>query len=48
MELVSINNLIGIFIFSGFILLSGKAGKILDTASKLTGIAAGGTILYKH
>ena len=48
MELITINNLIGIFLFSGFILLSGKAGKILDTASKITGIAAGTTILYKH
>jgi hypothetical protein len=47
-ELVTINNLIGLFIFSGLIFLSGKAGKILDTASKLTGIAAGTTILYKE
>ena len=35
-------------IFSGIILLAGKASKILDAASKLTGIAAGGTILYKN
>lgn len=47
-ELVTINSLIWLIVFSGFILLSGKAGKILDAASKLTGIAAGGTILYKH
>jgi len=48
MELVTINNLIGLIVFLGFILLSGRAGKALDTVSKITGIAAGGTILYKN
>ena len=47
-ELLTFNNLIGLFIFSAFILFSGKAGKILDTTAKVVGIVTGVTVTAKH
>ena len=47
-ELVTINNLIGLVLFSLTILFAGKTGKVLDGISKVIGIGAGSTIIYNN